>query len=569
MQIEMTRRLTGGESLRRGFTLVEMLVSTALVMLMMVLFAQIYAAAVGTIREQEGISKNDQKARAISIVLENDLRNRTYREIPRQQTARRVSAVGLVPLARNVPVSPSQAGYFSYAENDHGNDSDDVLALTVFAGEGERFVGVCPSGGSTTAPNHPDCDDGIPGNSRTASRAAEIVYFLRGGNLYRRVNLLRDPLTIPVNGANVRLPCQPSTLASGNGPLIWTTKPPYWDTTSSLAWANANTTYFCVLGIESLSNAAGPANLPIGLPQNRFGFNGNTIPVLEYNNFGGSRGWEFIGRPTLAETATEDLNRNGSLDAMEDTNGNGKLDSRAGEDLLLTNVVAFDIKVWEPQDAEENDQPDFANNDGFGGRWVDIGHSRSGGIFGIANRQNSSYGMAPLEYTEDVNGNGALDPGEDLNSNMMLDQDDANGNSIIEPILDLNRVFDSWHPTRTDKAPYAPQKVQPTTAMDTAPGMSASVTADASDWTLSTIYFPRGSAGDHSFGYRALMTGVTGGIVPTSWPRSPGYTFVDGNVTWECFDNRIGLTAMRITIRYLDPGSETPRQVTLDHSFID
>ena len=50
---------------RSGFTLVEMLVSVALVLLMMSLFASIFSMASGSVSTQRGISNHDQKARAL------------------------------------------------------------------------------------------------------------------------------------------------------------------------------------------------------------------------------------------------------------------------------------------------------------------------------------------------------------------------------------------------------------------------------------------------------------------------------------------------------------------------
>jgi len=65
--------------MRRGFTLIEMLVSTALVMLIMLLFARIFEEAIGTVRAQRALIANDEKARAFTTTMRRDLNNLTYR----------------------------------------------------------------------------------------------------------------------------------------------------------------------------------------------------------------------------------------------------------------------------------------------------------------------------------------------------------------------------------------------------------------------------------------------------------------------------------------------------------
>ena len=124
------------------------LVATALVMLMMLLFAEVFGAAIGTMTAQRGIANNDQKARSFTTVLRHDLDGMTFRaaasrgqtgaayfepdanasgvfDIPaedwsgngRQDTIV-LSARGVVPLAPGDAVEPEQEGYLYYSEND-------------------------------------------------------------------------------------------------------------------------------------------------------------------------------------------------------------------------------------------------------------------------------------------------------------------------------------------------------------------------------------------------------------------------------------------------------------------
>ena len=80
----MTRRAgvtrLAGMTRRGGFTLVEMLVSVALVLLIMTLFAQAFGIAAGSIKKQRGLAENDQRARSMVTILLGDLKKRTFRQ---------------------------------------------------------------------------------------------------------------------------------------------------------------------------------------------------------------------------------------------------------------------------------------------------------------------------------------------------------------------------------------------------------------------------------------------------------------------------------------------------------
>lgn len=480
---------------REGFTLVEMLVSTALVLLIMTLFAQIYSAAVGTLREQEALAKNDQKARQLEITLRSDLDHRSYRQ----------SLVdpwhgGIVPIGPNSNPSPQQRGFFCINEGLPESDTDDWLSFTVLLSDAtrqaspERLVGRCPTSGDI---NSFDMDDGIASNGMTASRAAHVMYFLLDGKLYRRVHLLRDPLRVPVPGGvgsaaslGIELPTQPSTggiTALGNGTLTYTAKP-----TSSTNWYNTNSHAYSpqhsqmrVLGWTSLDNTPFPfgttvdpdalPTTPIALPRNRFAYQADNTPPLSPS----------AGVPGLTALPNP----------------------RTGEELLMTGVQRLDIKVWEPSQS----------------RFVDVGHE-------IAGTPLTAFARGSAKNTS------------------------------------LTQTFDTWHPQVVTTAaptpanePYDPYQFPFTSVYTWATGASIS---------SGTIVFPITGRPDVAF--RAIQDGAgTTGVTAPSWSASAaGSLIVDGGVTWEPIPNR-GLTLMRITIQFYDPGSESLRQVTIDHSFAD
>lgn len=201
--------------------------------------------------------------------------------------------------------------------------------------------------------------------------------------------------------------------------------------------------------------------------------------------------------------------------------------NRIGEDILLTNVDAFDVKVWD---------------EGLG-RFVDIGHGDSGGHFAATEDLNDNYGPR---------GSG-------------------------------NNVFDTWHPNApvgTADPPYRPltwkldaPSVQEWTSEQTY-GQGAVVrprgnlTWKNSRFVVTDLDAPDREIGNGSTLYRAVSGGTSGAVQP-AWPRRPGERVSDGGVLWEAFDNRVGLKMIQLTIRYRDPGSNLARQLTIVHSFVE
>jgi len=168
---------------RRGVTLVEMLVSVALLVLMMTVIVQVFAAATGAVTASRTFQELDGTLRQIDGVLRTDLQNVTAKLTP--------------------PLNPrDNLGYFEYGENSfadlQGEDCDDYLRFTAKAPEGQLFTGrayVAPTNGLSmgTSGNMTAAQLSRYYNSQpvtVSSQYAEIIYFLRNGNLYRRVLLV-------------------------------------------------------------------------------------------------------------------------------------------------------------------------------------------------------------------------------------------------------------------------------------------------------------------------------------------------------------------------------------------
>lgn len=157
---------------RRGVTLVEMLVTVALLVLVMSILVAIFRSAAGAISVSRTYAALDQNLRRIDTVIREDLQGVTARMTP--------------------PLDPrNNLGYFEYGENTladvQGDDTDDYLAFTAKAPAGRPFTG------RVTVQQTNALGAKITGQFQQitiTSDFAEIIYFLRNGNLYRRVLLI-------------------------------------------------------------------------------------------------------------------------------------------------------------------------------------------------------------------------------------------------------------------------------------------------------------------------------------------------------------------------------------------
>ena len=234
----MSRRKAAGR--RDGFTLIEMMVTVTLVLLMMLMFAEIYSLAQETMSKQKGMAENDQRARILMEVVRSDLQARTFRS---------VYPFKLEDPSQFTPTTPMDAemldkrrGYFYYGENDVNDSTDDVLQLTVdVAGPGGhpgRLIygkAAAQSGLTEGSKDGPEYDDGREGDASGSSSTAEVVYFLREGNLYRSVLLVRQPylagLGLPNKGLATPpgFPGSPGTVATPGDPVFYSTASGFWN----------------------------------------------------------------------------------------------------------------------------------------------------------------------------------------------------------------------------------------------------------------------------------------------------------------------------------------------------
>lgn len=543
---------------RTGFTLVEMLVAVALVLLMMTMFATVFQIATGSMSKQKGLAENDQKARRATITIRSDMDKRTFRKVFPLQTG-------------TAPRWPaSQQGYLSISENDPTDDTDDVLCFTIITSNTLKNKDVTPIYGRSTlltgnSYSQPEYDDGqIQANDSTLSTIAEVCYFLRNGVLYRRVMLVRSPYVGTDSQPRQWVPATAPATGNVEVLLFGSASPQYSSYSTTVAPNGSNVfyrdldfsaynmggyglgqTYPQFLGIapydvNALSNSyntsapAGTLIPQLGMPNVRFGHNvlltgaKAGLPCEYINN-----GTEFIGRFTHEETSHDAFTYPGQWSAitypMTDTSlklgadgvvNNFRGGPRRGEDLLLTNVHAFDIKVFD----NHRDVMDYRDL-GYAAKASDPNNKP--GFYWRGACRTPKYGPRnpgpgadgqPGEAGVDDDGNGTTDDATELG---WAGSDDV-----------ANNVFDTWHPnflvdldgdTTWDQCPYSPDVRGP----DLQPGRA---TVD-DDGNL--------TVDDAS---------------ELGWPGTDDFT---------------PLQSIQIRLRYLDPVSNQMRDVTIIQSLVD
>jgi prepilin-type N-terminal cleavage/methylation domain-containing protein len=178
-------RISRPGAARRGVTLVEMLVTVAILVIIMTVMVQIFQSATGALTAAQTIQDLDNQLKLLDSTIRTDLGGVTARFTP--------------------PLDPTDGlGYFEYIENEfadvQGEDSDDCLRFTAKAPAGQPFTGrmfVLPS--ALPANANPLTANQVTQYLQSqpvtiTSEYAEIIYFLRNGNLYRRVLLIAPEL---------------------------------------------------------------------------------------------------------------------------------------------------------------------------------------------------------------------------------------------------------------------------------------------------------------------------------------------------------------------------------------
>lgn len=586
-----------------GFTLVEMLVSVTLVLLMMTMFAQVFQMAGSSISTQRGLAENDQRSRTLQTLLKSDLDKRSFRWV--------------YPFAASEDVSSAESfigkrqGYFYISENNPNSKIDDVLQFTVMSSMTARNRDTSPYYGKADnltgfnfALNQPDADDAQASSNNTGlSRVAEIAYFVRNGNLYRRQLLIREPLSTFTSNPDP---------TDNNGNLLFdpdSTNPLYsstgqfWDDYDYSAYLGLNVgllPYAHFLGTDHLDNSGKTyASVAIAKPHFRFGFSPGGITGVtagrpkEFSN--STTTATYIGRFTMQECSSvnfrypQSSSTNGNVPTNptlaltldpNDSTVTGPDDFsdgfRRGEDLLLSNVHGFDIQVW----------------DELAQSFVNIG--------------DPALAAASADYA----------PGNRYAAGIAIGTPPSPtyGPRITEnaSINAINAVFDTWHPylnlntsndPATDPDPTTGQTIgdEPpyrATYFRPAAVSGGGGTFDKPSWVPDTEYFigdivfptgpptvpqtfpppfsPPGEPGQLPYGapfyYRCIAKtggGRSSAISQPVWPKIDSLKVPDNELVWQAVENRKPLRAIKLEIRFIDPSTQQTRQLTLIQSLVD
>jgi hypothetical protein len=476
-------------------------------------------------------------------------------------------------------------------------------------------------------------------NNTGESQFAEVTYFLRHGNLIRRVLLIRNPYNLGTNTGS-----QPMDTAGVY--LIQGAYPPagyndtFWGDFDYAARINlGQTPGVQFLGpVSSLVNTdiTGTAALCIGRPDNRFGFDQiynippgtpsgtqtyNGVPrefALPYNSSTGvitSTTPVFFGRYTDEETSNGNFLFPGALPTVGTTTispmsssavlgldstsytmwllqGNPPTASlsfakgpRRGEDILLTNVVSFDVKLWDAHYTEAPASPlaitppvDLNRNgviDTAGG-FVDVGFANvipgppvkvlATGDFQQSNNAFPVYGPNILTgYTVPALGSNSWSPADTYNSS-------------AGATYNYNNVFDTWYRSfNFDNL----SRTYDGDAADTNLFAPAPYHARlGKQWATNTHYnyLDKVDPVNTANGYVYQCTTVGGGTsgAPPAGQVDPFHlddlagtanATLDGTVQWTPVAP-VNVQAIQITVKYLDPTQNLLRQVTIVQSLL-
>lgn len=315
-----------------GFTLIELLVATTLTLILMGAVVSLFGNLANSIAESRSTLEMSDRLRTVSTMLQRDLAGATATMLPPQRpdAARGYFEIVEGPIGTGptmvspaaVAIKTDAAG--SVVPDTTVGDFDDILMFTTRSAA-RPFVG--RFAGSA---------DGL-----IRSDLAEVAWFVRGNTLYRRVLLIAPGANVPIAGAQ--------------------------------GFYAANDISVRLVGGRLLANSL------TDLTKREFRF-AHDFRGWPYD----ARGWGRLGLPTLRECSATNWIAGGTPPVWKTSNQidlwndptpwastpwereTGCLDAyrngpRVADDIVLTNVIRFDVKVWDPG---ANDYVDLGYNTG-------------------------------------------------------------------------------------------------------------------------------------------------------------------------------------------------------------
>jgi len=338
----------------RGLTLVEMLMATALTLIMFAAVAQIFGMMGTAMRDARATIELSGNLRSVSTNLQRDLDNVS---IDVQPWVRPGANQGYFEIIegpdRDVDFAASDVdGLTAGDQGSMAGDADDVICFTAYSKD-QPFVGLIYGDlepFTSAAHPHKFWIDNTTGNFTTiTSHYAEIVYFTKHTDaddqnllsgtddnqrnadetvtLYRRVFLIRPDIFVgdpTVDAATASYELSYAEAMNYYDLSMWADDDEMWQTNSL---EDLQQRYRRVAHAPYLVNADGGLEVETGVNLQVYSPTGTAFDPAPL-------------RPH-ALLSFEQLNR-----ALEIDGGN--LRDRTGEDVILTNTLAFDVRVFDP-----------------------------------------------------------------------------------------------------------------------------------------------------------------------------------------------------------------------------
>ena len=453
---------------RGGYTMVELLTATTLAVLMLIGVVTILGTVSRAVNDSRALLEMADRLRATRNLLEQDLRGITVHLLPPRRPEFNEGYFEYIegPLGPIVPPSAFAINSATGEPDWTVTDFDDVLMFTTRRLD-RPFVGRL-------------------GNTTIESSVAEVAWFVRGNVLYRRVLLVAPWASLPdADGNGV---ASPSELG---GESIYN----YCDLSARPQFINGQLVGWIPNSLGDLSNR-----------ENRYAHWITGMQLFPYD----ASVWGLLGLPTLEESSDPGwmsvipdpgwaalipkLPIPTALGAQSDptiradmwidpylwanawaASGGALVDPktgilldfrgpRVGEDVVLTNVIGFDVKVWDP-DAQVRMGPDgeavYPSEPGFasagpalgvgafvdlgsgGGRFGGVGHPKSGLGFGSSTTARGIRVYDTWSFFYEHDGRGQLSPfGTDSGTNGF----DDNGNGVVDDPDEFDTMPPYPHP---------------------------------------------------------------------------------------------------------------------------
>ncbi len=325
----------------RGYTLVEMLMATVLTLMMMSAVVRLFESVGRGISDSRALLGTNDRLRMAALQLQRDLGGVT---VPMLPPRRPENNEGYFEYTEG-PIGPVVRPEAVFVDAEAANvpdttiiDNDDMLMMTVRSEE--PFVG-----------RHYTAAGAV---EVIQSQYAEVAWFVRGRTLYRRV-LLVSPIVALNGGVAGFYANNDISVRLENGALV----------TNTLGDLTKPESRFAHRPQHAYPAAVpNPSWFPFH-PHFPINWNANAAGLQLVN-----RTWARLGLPTLQETSAPAwnagmflpnaaLNQNGQIDLWtnpyywnELNQQTGTLNAyqgnRIGEDIVLTNVIGFDVKAWDP-----------------------------------------------------------------------------------------------------------------------------------------------------------------------------------------------------------------------------